>query len=66
MDLAAATRFLHDHYQDDTLHPDRIRADNERHERILSNPERFPDADLETICLFGDAAAVYLAEIPYS
>lgn len=56
-----AEQFLTGHYQTDDLDADQIRADDERWEWVLGNPERFPNADLDFICKFGDAASEYLA-----
>jgi hypothetical protein len=56
-----AEQFLKAHYGVDDLDTDQIRADDEHWERVLGNPERFPNADVVFICAFSDAAAEYLA-----
>ena len=61
MSFAEAERFLKDHYQDDELDAARIRADDEHWERVLGDAERFPNADLDFIGKFGEAATTYLA-----
>jgi hypothetical protein len=57
-----AEQFLKAHYSTDDLDADRVRADDEHWERVLGDPERFPNADLDFICRFGDAATAWLAE----
>lgn len=56
-----AQHFLKSWYQDDTLNDDKIRADVERWNRVLGNPAGFPNADVEEITRFDEAAATYLA-----
>ena len=57
-----AEQFLKDHYSTDELDADQVRADDEHWERVMGDPERFPNADLDFICRFGDAASEWLAE----
>lgn len=59
--FAEAERFLKNHYQEDTLDLARIRADDEHWERVLGNAAKFPNADLDFIDKFGEAATCYLA-----
>lgn len=56
-----AEQFLKAHYQTDALDADQIRADDEHWEKVMGNPDRFPNADIGFICAFGDAASAYLA-----
>ena len=54
-------QFLKAHYCSDDLDKDQIRHDCEHWERVGSNPEKFPNADMEFIDRFTDAAIAYLA-----
>jgi hypothetical protein len=58
--LNQAERFLSDHYQEDVLDADRIRRDVEHWERVMGDAARFPNADLDFIDQFCDAAYAYL------
>lgn len=60
-DLAAATRFLQDHYCTDDLDSDQVRRDLEHWERVAGDAARFPNADLDWIEDFSLAALDYLA-----
>lgn len=64
MERYEAEQFLRNYYQEDALDADRIREDDERFEWIMGNPERFPNANVEFITQFGDAAESYLASTP--
>jgi hypothetical protein len=59
--MASAEQFLKAHYQSDDLDADQVRADDEHWGRVLGDPARFPSADLDFICRFGDAASEWLA-----
>lgn len=61
MTFDQAARFLKEHYCADTLDADRIRKDDEHWERVMGDAEKFPNADLDFITDFGEAAAVYLS-----
>lgn len=61
-----AERFLKSHYSADELDADQIRRDDEHWERVMGNPARFPNADLDFIVRFGDAAAAYLGGLSHS
>lgn len=58
--LKLAECFLKSHYQEDCLDADRIRRDVEHWERVASDARRFPNADLDFIDRFSDAAYAYL------
>lgn len=60
-----AEQFLKNHYQTDDLDADTIRRDDERWERVMGDPEKFPDADLDFITRFGDHAATYLGGLSH-
>lgn len=60
MTRIAAEQILKNHFQDDDLDADAVRATAERFERIMGDPVRFPNADLTTIDAFLDAAAEWL------
>ena len=60
MNRTAAEQILKNHFQDDDLDADAVRATAERFERIMGDPARFPNADLTTIDTFLDAAAEWL------
>lgn len=66
LDFHAAEQFLKNHYQKDVLDADRIRRDDEHRERVMGNPERFPNADLDFITQFGDAASSYLGGVSHA
>ncbi len=53
-------RFLKNHYSTDCLDADAIRKDLEHWEWVAGDAERFPNADLEFIDQFSDAAYSYL------
>ena len=61
MTFDEAKRFLQSHYCSDNLDAEQIRRDDEHWERVMGNPERFPNADLDFITDFGEAATTYLA-----
>ena len=65
MDINSAERFLKNHFQDDDLDTDQVRATAERFERIMGDPERFPNADLETIDAYLDAAYSWLGGLSH-
>lgn len=60
-ELTAATRFLQMHYCADDLDADQVRRDCEHWERVAGDPARFPNADLDFIDQFTDAAIDWLA-----
>ena len=66
MGITAAERFLHDHYQDDILNADQIRRDAEHWNLVLGDPEKYPNADLEWICQFDEAACAWLGGLSHS
>ena len=59
-DFTIAERFLKAHYQDDYLDGDHVRADCEHWERVMGDPDKFPNADLAHIDAFLDAASIWL------
>jgi hypothetical protein len=61
MTYEEAERYLKAWYGSDELDADRIRRDDEHWERVAGDPVSFPNADLETIEKFGEAATTYLA-----
>ena len=64
--IETAERFLRDHYQEDDLVADRIRRDVEHWERVAGDAERFPNADLDFIDRFSDAAYSYLGGMSHT
>ena len=66
MQIEAAERFLQDHYMEDVLDADQIRRDVEHWERVAGDAARFPNADLEFIDRFSDAAYSYLGGMSHS
>ena len=56
-----AAQFLRNHYQDDDLCADQVRRDIEHWERVQGDPVRFPNANLEYIDQFCEAAYEWLA-----
>lgn len=56
-----AASFLRSHYQDDDLCADTVLRDIEHWERVAGDAERFPNADLDYIDRFCDAAYSWLA-----
>jgi hypothetical protein len=63
--MATAEQFLKDHYCTDDLDADQIRADTEHWNRVLGDAERFPNADLDFICAFDEAACTYLGGLSH-
>lgn len=53
--------FLKAHYCDDFLDADQVRRDCEHWERVMGDPEQFPNADLDFIDRFTEAAIEWLA-----
>lgn len=64
--VEAAEWFLKNHYQEDVLDADRIRRDIEHWERVEGNANLFPNADLNYIERFMDAAYSYLGGTAHS
>ena len=56
--------FLKHHYSEDVLCADTVRRDCEHWERVAGDPARYPNADLEFIDRFTDAATAWLASAP--
>lgn len=65
MQIEAAERFLKNHFQNDALDSDTVRSTAERFEWIMGEPERFPNADLETIDAYLDAAYSWLGGLSH-
>lgn len=65
MQLDAAERFLKNHFQDDALDTGEVRRTAERFEMIMGNAARFPNADLETIDAYLDAAYSWLGGLSH-
>lgn len=61
MTFEEAKRFLQSHYCEDNIDVDRVRRDDEHWERVAGDAAKFPNADLEWIDKFSDAATTYLA-----
>lgn len=62
----AAETFLHNHYQDDALDADQIRRDVEHWEYVAGDAAMFPNADLDWIDRFCDAAYAYLGGMSHN
>jgi hypothetical protein len=65
MDFNSAEQFLKDHYSEDVLDADRIRRDAEHWNLVLGDAARFPNADLDFICAFDDAACTFLGGLSH-
>jgi hypothetical protein len=61
MTFDEAKRFLQSHYSSDEIDEDRVRRDDEHWERVAGDAAKFPNADLDFIDQFGEAATTYLA-----
>lgn len=59
--IQTAATFLRNHYQEDDLCADTVRRDCEHWERVAGDAARFPNANLEWIDQFTDAAVEWLA-----
>lgn len=55
-----AEQILKEHYMEDELDHDRIRQDREHWWMVAGNPAKFPNADLDFIDRFTEAADEYL------
>lgn len=62
IEFEKAEQFLKDHYCTDDLAEiaDTIRYDDEHWEMVMSDPKRWPNANVEWITEFGDAASTFL------
>lgn len=59
-DQEKAVTFLKAHYQADDLSADQVRRDRDHWEAVAGDPARFPNADLDYIDRFVDAADNFL------
>ena len=59
--MASPEAFLKAHYCTDELDADQVRRDCEHWERVQGDPVRFPNADLDWIDEFTNAAVEWLA-----
>lgn len=66
MELKDAERWLKNYWQSDEIDAGETRRTAERFERVLGDPETFPNADLDTIDAFLDAAYSWLGGLSHN